>query len=327
MAESKKIEDIIKDLQESKQKGDREHAKQIDRVLKAINDASNGLVTPERQENKRGGDMYKLSGLPGMQSDAYIITAKGAQSPGAVYSEEAVNNMVSVMAGQIARNGLDVKNSKKKNKKDKLLIGSAVGLLAATVIAAGIGMATTHNNHKGNNIKNDEAYSQVVQPSQDGDEAIENDNLGGQYEEPSLNDEDTQVAEAKQLNYKSFVEQELNLIESAYNSLLANYAALQGSDNMKALDSVVEDLTGYKTMEEYLRHIQSDYRSAKAFCNQNNNDQLENNDAYKELFESLDNQSIFSTVDVIRRVGFDILSKTTHNLGEEFSSFDLEMGE
>lgn len=295
MAEGKKIEDIITQLREAKKDMNKEQSANVDNILKALDKVSKSLVSPEKIDTSRGGDMYKLSGLPGMQSDAYVITGKNAQSPGAICSEEDVNVLVSLMAEQIAKNGESSKGVVVVPKKNNTLVRSVIGLLTAAVVTLGVTvgfMAHQNNTQENENSK------------------------GGQ------------VTVDTQRNYKDLVDQQLMLVESGYNSLLNNYAALQGSENLESFDSTIKDLTGFETMEQYLRHIQQEYRAAKSFCDQNSNEKFENNDEFKQIYENLRSQDIFGNACLIRRIGCDILSGAiTYNLndlGPEFDSFDLD---
>ena len=264
---------------------------QVTPILNALNSLGKSKIELKRSQNPKAPPHFRIAKTKEGTS-LIAMLRKGAPELPNFYDE---NSICSVLGVIMANNGKELEKPPATRKWGKKLSSALIALLVAALLTTGISA----------NLNKEE-------------DVIDNTNT----EESSIIDS---------VDYKLCLESRLRSINEGYNALLHNYAALQGSEDLKDIDALVKKQTGFKTMEEYLRFIQKEYAKAQAFYEVTSNKNKENNAAFKEIYEHLTDLSITYNINSIRMAGFDIISNTTSRLNKEFSSFQLnaenEMGE
>ena len=269
------------------------HKDKVDKIIEALKSVSGNAVQHTRRES-RGGDMYEYSGLQGMEKGVYGFTKNGSTAPGRVYSQEEVDNLIALLATQIANNGKEVQKPKQERKWIKGLSSALLGLLVALLIIAGVKGCENRQQHE--NLSDDNAIEQV-------DES----------------------------NYKDRLIRHLDSIETYYYSLLSNYAGLQGSEDLKEVDKVVREETKgeFKTLESYLEHVKELYQKYKELCNKHSNKNLENNEMFKEAYDELYGEYTLSVIGDIKESGFNAITTPSGRALEDLKQkygFELDEG-
>lgn len=298
MAERKTLAGIIPELQKKIKDLPPQKANEINKIIKAIQEASDKVFTFQENPNKPpsgGGTMYSSSdNFPGTNQKISVITKNGAPTPSALLSEDDFNNLIEEIAPLIAQNGAEAAKPTKTrkpyimNKFEKILTTSFCALMIAGAICLGITAIFNHNQHT-----------------------------------ETLNRMETKI-ELQNSNYKNQLGDHLENMEANYNALLNSYAILQGSAELDNINAMVKESTGHPTLTSYLDFVHQELGIAKEFHDNTPNIDNGSNTLFEKVATEINLTN--TTLSQIRQESFRVLAQATKAPTIQ-TEMDMGMGE